>query len=121
MTRNKSHAFVPALALAACVVFLAGFSSKARAQGTPSPSSQTQKILKTHFVVVHMFPQSLQVSSPTNPRELHTFSYSPNLRDKLQQMFNAGAGYQYGDKVTVWYRQNPDVALKVTGKPSKPH
>lgn len=65
--------------------------------------------------------QSLQVRSLTNPRELHTFTYSPELLPKMQKLQDKGSGYQYGDKVTVWYRQNPDVALKVTGKPSKPH
>jgi len=35
----------------------------------------------------------------------------------MQRIFNAG-GYQYGDKVTVWYRSGTDVALKIKGKPS---
>jgi len=62
--------------------------------------------------------QSLQVRSLTNPRELHTFTYTPQLRPKMEKLQSAG-GYRYGDKVTVWYHENPDVALKVKGKPSK--
>lgn len=63
--------------------------------------------------------QSLQVRSLTNPREVHTFTYASQLRPKMQKLQGAG-GYRYGDKVTVWYHENPDVALKVKGKPSKP-
>jgi hypothetical protein len=53
-------------------------------------------------------------------RELHTFTYSPEIRDQMQSIFNAG-GYQYGDKVVVWYRQAGNVALKIKGKPSTPN
>lgn len=51
-------------------------------------------------------------------REIHTFTYSPSLHEKMQEIFNAG-GYQYGDKVVVWYRQGTTVALNIKGKPSK--
>ena len=54
----------------------------------------------------------------TDVRELHTFTYSPAIRDKMQKIFNAG-GYQYGDKVVIWYKSGTDVALKIKGKPSK--
>lgn len=66
-----------------------------------------------------MLYQSLQVRSLTDMREIHTFRYSPQIRDKMQGIFNAG-GYQYGDKVVVWYKHGEDIAFKITGKPSKP-
>jgi hypothetical protein len=66
-----------------------------------------------------MLYQSLQVRSLADIRELHTFTYSPAIRDKMQNIFNAG-GYQYGDKVVVWYKRGEDVAFKIKGKPSKP-
>ena len=65
-----------------------------------------------------MLYQSLQVRSLADMRELHTFTYSPGLHDKMQAIFNAG-GYQYGDKVVVWYRQGTSIALNIKGKPSK--
>ena len=65
-----------------------------------------------------MLYQSIQVRSLTDMKELHTFTYSPEIRDKMQNIFNAG-GYQYGDKVVVWYRHGGSVALKIKGKPSK--
>jgi hypothetical protein len=67
-----------------------------------------------------MMLQSLQVRSVVDIRDLHTFSYSPRIRDKMENILNAG-GYQYGDKVVVWYRRDTDVALKIKGKPSKPN
>jgi hypothetical protein len=66
-----------------------------------------------------MMYESLQVRSLTDMREIHTFSYAPAIRGQMQQIHNAG-GYQYGDKVVVWYEQGADVALKIKGKPSKP-
>lgn len=116
MTRNKTPAFLLAAALACCGVMPA--SPAAGAQSAPSTSPQTQKIIKTQFVVQQMLLQSLQVRSLTDMREMHTFSYSPGIREKMQEIFNAG-GYQYGDKVAVWYRQGTTVALNIKGKPSK--
>src|SRR5579863_4842669 len=107
MTRNKTHAFLLAAALTLCGGLLASFAPEASAQGAPAPAPQTQKIVKTHFVVVHMLYQSLQVRGLANMQELHTFTYSPQLRYKMQKVFNAG-GYQYGDKVVVWHRRGGD-------------
>ena len=106
-----------AAVLALCALLAAAFAPQARAQA-PSPAPRTAKITKRHFAVVHMFPQSLQVANLNNPRDLLTFDYSPNLRDKMQRILDAG-GFQYGDKVTVWFHQDTDVALKIKGKPSK--
>src|ERR1700688_1908789 len=98
MTRNKTHAFSLAAALFFCCAVLARYAPQAGAQSAPPSAPQTQKIIKTQFEVLHMLYQSLQVRSLADMRELHTFTYSPGLRDKMQAIFNAG-GYQYGDKV----------------------
>jgi hypothetical protein len=37
----------------------------------------------------------------------------------MQKLFDQG-GYQYGDKVEIWYMQGTDVAVRIKGKPSKP-
>jgi hypothetical protein len=119
MTRNKTHAFVLAMALVLCVGVLASSVPEASAQSTPSPAPETQKTIKGRFEVLHMLYQSLQVRSVTDMRELHTFTYAPEIRDEMQNIFNAG-GYQYGDKVVVWYKPGGEVAVKIKGKPSKP-
>jgi hypothetical protein len=118
MKRNKTHALSLAAALILCAAALASSAPVASAQPFPPPVPQTQPIIKTQFVVLHMLYQSLQVRSLVDMRELHTFTYSPEIRDKMQNVFNAG-GYQYGDKVVVWYRQGTNVALNIKGKPSK--
>lgn len=117
-TRNKIRPLLLALTFAACAAIAVEFAPEmARAQGAQFPA-QSGQILKTHFEVVAMQYQALQVRSLTNPRELHTFAYSPELRPQMQKVQSAG-GYKYGDKVTVWYRQGTEVALKIKGKPSK--
>lgn len=63
--------------------------------------------------------QMIQVRGISDMREAHTFTFAPEIRDQMQKLFTAG-GYQYGDKVVVWYRQGTTVALKIKGKPSKP-
>jgi hypothetical protein len=119
MTRNKTHALVLAMALVLCVAMLSSSSPEASAQSAPAPAPETQKTIKVRFEVVHMLYQSIQVRSLADMRELHTFTYSPAIRDKMQNILNAG-GYQYGDKVIVWYKRGEDVAFKIKGKPSKP-
>jgi hypothetical protein len=49
---------------------------------------------------------------------LQTFSLSEQASAQMQTIVDKG-GYQYGDKVTVYYDQTSLKALKVKGKPSK--
>jgi hypothetical protein len=119
MEHNKIRVFFLAAAFALCGALLAGFAPEAGAQNPSALAPQSQKIIKVRYEVLHMLYQSMQVRSLLDVREIHTFSYSPQIRDKMQNIFNAG-GYQYGDKVVVWYRSGDDVALKIKGKPSKP-
>jgi hypothetical protein len=114
MTRNKALALRLAAIFALCGLAFGSFVPGAAAQDAPS-----QKIIKDHYVVVSMSPQLLQVHSATNERDLHTFSYAPDLRPQIVAILNAG-GYQYGDKVTIWHKSGEDVAVKIKGKPSKP-
>ncbi len=114
--RNNSHAILRVLALAVCGA-IAAISAPPAAAQTSAPASQ--KIIKTRFEVVRMFPLSIQVRSLTDVREVHTFSYSPRISVKMQNLFKAG-GYQYGDKIVVWHTPGANVALKIKGKPSKP-
>jgi hypothetical protein len=119
MNRNKTPAVWLAAALALCVVVLASFAPEARARSGLASAPQSEKIIKVRFEVLHMMYQSIQVRSLVDMRELHTFTYSPGIRDKMQNIYKAG-GYQYGDKVVVWYKRGEDVAFKIKGKPSKP-
>jgi len=119
MARNNPHSLLLAATLALFGAFLPASAPEARSQSASALAPQTQKIIKVRYEVLHMLYQSMQVRSLADMREIHTFAYSPQIRDKMQNIFNAG-GYQYGDKVVVWYRSGEDIALKIKGKPSKP-
>jgi hypothetical protein len=117
MTHNRKLALLWIAALAVCAVAI---STQARQiiSVTPVPSS-SPKPVKTHFEVMHMLSNSIQVRSRVNGLEVRTFVYSDRIRDRMQTMLNNG-GYQYGDKVLIWYQPGTDVALRIKGKPSKP-
>ena len=69
--------------------------------------------------VLHADNNSMVVSEQGNERVIHTFTYSPEVKTKMQNIINAG-GYQYGDRIKVQYTPGSTVALKIHGKPSKP-
>lgn len=69
--------------------------------------------------VIHFDSNSMIVREDANERMIHTFTYAPQLQNKMQQIFDRG-GYQYGDKVKILRQPGQTVALKVHGKPSKP-
>src|SRR5579862_5035706 len=123
MTRNRTSAFLLAATLALSAALVAGYVPRAvaqsAAQNAPAPDAPTEKLIKTRFEVLHMMYQAIQVRSVTDMREIHTFTYSPEIRSQMQSVFNSG-GYRYGDKIVVWYKRGGDVAFKIKGKPSKP-
>jgi hypothetical protein len=110
VTLHRKAALLLALLFA---IYLPAFS--ARAQETPN-----KKTVVAHFEVLHMFINSIQVRNPDNMREIHTFVYSDNIRDEMQQRFSS-TPYQYGDRVKIWYEPGAEIALKIKGKPSQPH
>jgi hypothetical protein len=50
---------------------------------------------------------------------IRTFPLSEAVSAKMQKIVDNG-GYQYGDKVTVYYDPASTKAMKIKGKPSKP-
>jgi hypothetical protein len=116
MIRSRKLAFLAALALSAAIVF--GLPVKSQAQTVASQSSPAKKLVKSRFEVLRMMYTAIQVRNPSNLREIRTFTYSDPIRDKMQTLFNEG-GFQYGDKVEIWYEEGGEVALKIKGKPSK--
>jgi hypothetical protein len=61
----------------------------------------------------------ITVRSKQNEMAVKTFTLTPEASSKMQKIIDKG-GYQYGDKVTVFYDPSTDKAIKVTGKASKP-
>lgn len=72
--------------------------------------------MKVEFL--HADNNSMVVSEQGNERMIHTFTYNPEVKAKMQQTINAG-GYHYGDKIKIKYTPGTTVALKIHGKPSK--
>jgi hypothetical protein len=54
-----------------------------------------------------------------NDMALQTFPLSEAASLKMQQIIDRG-GYQYGDKVTIFYDPATLKAMQIKGKPSKP-
>jgi len=54
-----------------------------------------------------------------NDLAIQTFTLSQPVAAKMQQIVDKG-GYQYGDKITVYYDAQTHQALKIKGKPSRP-
>jgi len=54
-----------------------------------------------------------------NDMAIQTFPLSEAAAAKMQQIVDKG-GYQWGDKVTIYYDAATQKAIKIRGKPSKP-
>jgi hypothetical protein len=61
----------------------------------------------------------ITVRAKGNDLAVRTFALSEVATAKMQKIVDKG-GYQYGDKVTVFFDPETKKALKVKGKPSKP-
>jgi hypothetical protein len=68
--------------------------------------------------VMHANIAQITVRAKGNDMSLQTFPLSEQASAQMQAIVDRG-GYQYGDKVTVYYDQTNLKALKVKGKPSK--
>lgn len=121
MTGNKKFS---RLLLAAGALCALAFSASAQVTTAPviklkPVHTQQAKPAKTRFEVLHMMTTGIQVRSLANGLEIHTFTYSDQIRDPMRKLLDQG-GYQYGDKVEIQYQPGTEVALKIKGKPSKP-
>jgi len=76
-------------------------------------------IVKFKGYVMHANNAQVTVRAMGNDMGVQTFSLSEQASAKMQQIIDKG-GYQYGDRVTVYYDAQSLKAAKVKGKPSKP-
>jgi hypothetical protein len=68
--------------------------------------------------VMHANVAQITVRAKGNDMSLETFTLSQAVATQMQAIVDKG-GYQYGDKVTVFYDPTSKQALKIKGKPSK--
>ncbi len=61
----------------------------------------------------------ITVRAKGNDLTIRTFPLAQAASEKMQKIMDQG-GYQYGDKVTIYYEPATSSAIKFKGKPSKP-
>ncbi len=83
------------------------------------PKSKTAGLGRFDGYVMHANIAQITVRAKGDDRSLQTFALSQQASAKMQAVVDKG-GYQYGDKVTVYYDPTTKQALKIKGKPSKP-
>jgi hypothetical protein len=86
--------------------------------GTLKPNKGPQPP-KFEGTVINATVAQITVRAKGNDMAIQTFPLAPDASAKMLQIIDKG-GYQYGDKVTVFFDPDSKKALKVKGKPSKP-
>jgi hypothetical protein len=81
----------------------------------PKPS----KWAKFQGTVMHANIAQITARAKGNDLGIQTFPLSEKVAAKMQQVIDKG-GYQYGDKVTIFYDPDTMKAMNIKGKPSKP-
>jgi hypothetical protein len=108
--------------VAAIAAGLLAGAAPVRAQVSDAPIVVKQgppKKIWLRATVIHADGVSIMVQDQKNALAVYTFSFAPELREKMQRIVDAG-GYQYGDKVAILYQTGQVVALDVRGRPSRP-
>jgi hypothetical protein len=83
------------------------------------PKPKNVGLVKFEGFVMHANVAQVTVKAKGNDMAIQTFSLSQNAAAKMQQIVDNG-GYQYGDKITVFYDPQSFQAVKFKGKPSRP-
>jgi len=86
---------------------------------TIKPKPKYVGLGKFEGYVMHANTVQITVRAKGNDMSLQTFALSERASTEMQTIVDRG-GYQYGDKVTVYYDPTSLKALKVKGKPSRP-
>jgi hypothetical protein len=131
----KSFAKAAGLGIPLLLVAAGAFSSPAAAQNPISPiivdtavpiiiNAIKPKPKATGLARFDGYVQNANIAQITlrargNDMALQTFPLSEAVSLKMQQIIDRG-GYQYGDKVTVFYDPATLKAMEIKGKPSRP-
>lgn len=86
--------------------------------GAVKPKPKATGLGKFEGYVMHANNVQVTVRAKNNDMAIQTFPLAGNAAAKMQQLIDKG-GYQYGDKITVFYDQQSLQAVKFKGKPSK--
>src|SRR5207244_5587072 len=83
------------------------------------PKPKLTGLDKFEGFVMHANNAQITVRAKGNDMAIRTFPLSQAASSRMQKLIDKG-GYQYGDKVTVFYTPATSEAIKVKGKPSNP-
>lgn len=87
--------------------------------GALKPKPKATGLAKFEGYVMNANIAQITVRAKGNDLAIRTFPLSQQVSAKMQTIVDKG-GYQYGDKVTVYYNPANSQAVRVKGKPSKP-
>lgn len=83
------------------------------------PKPKANGLVKFEGFVTNANIAQITAKQKGNELTIQTFPLSQQASSKMQQIVDKG-GYQYGDKVTIYYNPSTMQAIKFKGKPSKP-
>jgi hypothetical protein len=84
-----------------------------------APKPKQTGLQKYEGYIVHANIAQVTVRAKGNDLGIQTFPLNPDVAAKMQKIVDNG-GYQYGDKITVYYDPTSRTAMKIKGKPSRP-
>jgi hypothetical protein len=82
------------------------------------PKPKNTGLGKFEGYVMHANIAQITVRAKGNDMSLQSFSLSQQASMQMQTIVDKG-GYQYGDKVTIYYDPTNLQAIRIKGKPSK--
>ena len=110
--------FCPAAAAQAPVVPIVVDTAVPIIVSAVKPRPKANGLVKFEGLVMHANIAQITARSKESELTILTFPLSQQASEKMQQIVDKG-GYQYGDKVTVYYDPQTRQAVKIKGKPSK--
>ncbi|MGB7847523.1 MAG: hypothetical protein WBL63_18060 [Candidatus Acidiferrum sp.] len=84
-----------------------------------TPKPKPTGLQKFQGYIVHANIAQVTVRAKGDDLAIQTFPLSQPVSAKMQKIVDNG-GYQYGDKITVYYDPQSRTAVKIKGKPSRP-
>jgi hypothetical protein len=84
-----------------------------------TPKPKPTGLQKFQGYIVHANIVQVTVRAKGDDLAVQTFPLSQPLAAQMQKIVDSG-GYQYGDKITVYYDPQSRTAVKLKGKPSRP-
>ncbi|HXR32412.1 MAG TPA: hypothetical protein VN830_01795 [Verrucomicrobiae bacterium] len=83
------------------------------------PKPKATGLVKFQGFVMHANIAQVTVRAKDNEQAIQSFPLGEKASAKMQQIVDKG-GYQYGDKITIYYDPQSLKAIKFKGKPSPP-